>query len=153
MAKSSKKLKIGHVQDTPVSTSMISNECMICHMKVHIVSYNLDPKKFSKSKIQILTNDDEVENCRLSSFLLAVCIICHMKVHIVSYNLDQKKFSKSKIHILTNYEQMDLKTATVILSEAVSLSIDGSDISLVKFSPPLLYLAAISPKFSTASWS
>ena len=45
---------MGHVQDTPVSTSMISNVCMICHMKVHIVSYNLDQKKISKSKIHIL---------------------------------------------------------------------------------------------------
>ena len=54
MAKSSKKLKIGHVQDTPMSTSMISNVCMICHMKVHIVNYNLDQKKMPKSKIHIL---------------------------------------------------------------------------------------------------
>ena len=60
MAKSSKKLKIGHVQDTPVSTSMISSECMICHMKVHIVSYNLDQKKFSKSKIHILPNYEQM---------------------------------------------------------------------------------------------
>ena len=59
MAKSSKKLKIGYVQDTPVSTSMISNECMICHMKVHIVSYNLDQKNFSKSKIHILPNYEQ----------------------------------------------------------------------------------------------
>ena len=35
---------MGHVQDTPVSTSMIPNVYMICHMKVHIVSYNLDQK-------------------------------------------------------------------------------------------------------------
>ena len=59
MAKSSKKLKMGHVQDTPVSTSMISNVCMICHMKVHIVSYNLDQKKISKSKIHILPNYEQ----------------------------------------------------------------------------------------------
>ena len=52
---------MGHVQDTPVSTSMISNVCMICHMKVHIVSYNLDPKKFSKSKIQILPNYEQMD--------------------------------------------------------------------------------------------
>ena len=45
---------MGHVQDTPVSTSMISNVCMICHMKVHLVSYNLDQFFFSKSKIHIL---------------------------------------------------------------------------------------------------
>ena len=45
---------MGHVQDTPVSTNMISNECEIYHMKVHIVSYDLGPKKFSKSKIHIL---------------------------------------------------------------------------------------------------
>ena len=50
---------MGHVQDTPVSTSMISNVCMICHMKVHIVSYNLDPKNLSKSKIH--------------TFLLSIC--------------------------------------------------------------------------------
>ena len=61
MAKSSKKLKIGYVQDTPVSTSMISNECMICHMKVHIVSYNLDQKKISKSKIHILPNYEQTD--------------------------------------------------------------------------------------------
>ena len=36
-----KKLKMGHVQDSPVSTNMIPNEYMIYHMKVHIVSYNL----------------------------------------------------------------------------------------------------------------
>ena len=59
MAKSSKKLKIGHVQDTPVSTSMISNECMICHMKVRIVSYNLDQHFFSKYKIHILSNYEQ----------------------------------------------------------------------------------------------
>ena len=59
MAKSSKKLKIGHVQDTPMSTTMTSNEFMICHMKVHIVSYNLDPKKISKSKIHILPNYEQ----------------------------------------------------------------------------------------------
>ena len=37
---------MGHVQDTPVSTKMILNECMIYHMKVHIVSYNLGQKIF-----------------------------------------------------------------------------------------------------------
>ena len=61
MAKSSKKLKIGHVQDTPVSTKMTSNECMICHMKVCIVSYNLDQKKNSKSKIHILPNYEQAD--------------------------------------------------------------------------------------------
>ena len=61
MAKSSKKLKIGHVQDTPVSTSMISNECMIRHMKVHIVSYNFNQKKISKSKIHILPNYEQTD--------------------------------------------------------------------------------------------
>ena len=52
---------MGHVQDTPVSTSMISNVCMICHMKVHIVSYNLDQKKISKSKIHILPNYEQTD--------------------------------------------------------------------------------------------
>ena len=61
MAKSSKKLKMGHVQDIPVSTSMISNVCMICHIKVHIVSYNLDPKKNSKSKIHTLPNYEQTD--------------------------------------------------------------------------------------------
>ena len=45
---------MGHVQDTSVSTSMISNVCMMCNMKVHIVSYNLDQNEISKSKIHIL---------------------------------------------------------------------------------------------------
>ena len=39
---------MGHVQDTPVSTNMISNECMIYHMKVHIVDYDLGPIFFFK---------------------------------------------------------------------------------------------------------
>ena len=34
---------------------------MICHMKVHIVSYNLDPKKFSKSKIHTLPNYEQTD--------------------------------------------------------------------------------------------
>ena len=37
---------MGHVQDTPVLTKMILNEYMMYHMKVHIFSYNLGPKKF-----------------------------------------------------------------------------------------------------------
>ena len=52
---------MGHVQDTPVSTSMISNECMICHMKVYIVSYNLDQIFFSKSKIHIMPNYEQTD--------------------------------------------------------------------------------------------
>ena len=52
---------MGHVQDTPVSTSMISNVCMICHMKVHIVSYNLDQKKISKSKIHTLPKYEQTD--------------------------------------------------------------------------------------------
>ena len=45
---------MGHVQDTSVLTSMISNVCMICNMKVHKVSYNSDQNEISKSKIHIL---------------------------------------------------------------------------------------------------
>ena len=52
---------MGHVQDTPVSTSMISNVCMICHMKVHILNYNLDPKKILKSKIHTLPNYEQTD--------------------------------------------------------------------------------------------
>ena len=50
------------VQDTPVSTKMILNECMIYHMKVHIVSYNLDPKKISKSRIHVLPNYGQTDS-------------------------------------------------------------------------------------------
>jgi hypothetical protein len=32
---------MGHVQDSPVSNNMISNDCMIYHIKVHTVGYNL----------------------------------------------------------------------------------------------------------------
>ena len=46
---------MGHVQDPPVSTNMISIVCMIYHMKVHMFGYNLGPPKMSKSKIHILT--------------------------------------------------------------------------------------------------
>ena len=52
---------MGHVQDTPVSTSMISDVCMICHMKVYTVGYNLDQKKISKSKIHILPNYERMD--------------------------------------------------------------------------------------------
>ena len=52
---------MGHVQDTPVSTSMISNVCMVCDMKVHIYSYNLDQKKFPKSKIHTLPNYEQTD--------------------------------------------------------------------------------------------
>ena len=53
---------MGLVQDTPVSTKMISNECMIYHMKVHIFSYNLGPKKFSKSRIHIFPNYGQTDS-------------------------------------------------------------------------------------------
>ena len=45
---------MGHVQDSPVSTNIISKVCMIYHMKEHMVSYNFGQKKISKSKIHIL---------------------------------------------------------------------------------------------------
>ena len=53
---------MGLVQDTPVSTKMILNECMIYHMKVHIVSYNLGQKFFSKSRNHILPNYGQTES-------------------------------------------------------------------------------------------
>ena len=53
---------MGLVQDTPVSTKMILNECMIYHMKVHIVSYNLGQKIFSKSRIHILPNYEQTDS-------------------------------------------------------------------------------------------
>ena len=53
---------MGHVQDSPVSTKMILDECMIYHMKVHIVSYSLDPKKFSKSNIHISPNYERTDS-------------------------------------------------------------------------------------------
>ena len=53
---------MGHFQDTPVSAKMILNECMIYHMKVHIVSYNLGQKKLSKSRIHILPNYEQTDS-------------------------------------------------------------------------------------------
>ena len=54
---------MGHVQDTPVSTKMILNECMIYHMKVHIVSYNLGQIFFfSKSRSFILPNYEQTDS-------------------------------------------------------------------------------------------
>ena len=47
---------MGLVQDTPVSTKIILDECLIYHMKVHIVSYYLGQIFFSKSRIHILPN-------------------------------------------------------------------------------------------------
>ena len=51
---------MGHVQDPPVSTNMISIVCMIYHMKVHMFGYNLGPPKMSKSKIHILTISEPI---------------------------------------------------------------------------------------------
>ena len=53
---------MGHVQDTPVLTKMILNECMMYHMKVHIFSYNLGQKNFSKSRIHILPNYEQTDS-------------------------------------------------------------------------------------------
>ena len=53
---------MGHVQDTPVSTKMILNECIIYHMKVHIFSYNLGQFFFSKSRIHILPNYEQMDS-------------------------------------------------------------------------------------------
>ena len=53
---------MGHYQDSPVSLNMISNECMIYHLKVHIVSYNLGQKYFSKIKIHILPNYGQMDS-------------------------------------------------------------------------------------------
>ena len=52
---------MGHVQDSPVATTMISNEFMIYHMKVHIVSYNLS-QKMSKSRIHILPDYGQTDS-------------------------------------------------------------------------------------------
>ena len=52
---------MGHVQDSPVLTRITLDECMTYHMKVHIVSYNLDQKNFSKSKIHILPNYEQTD--------------------------------------------------------------------------------------------
>jgi hypothetical protein len=64
---------MGHVQDIPVSTSMISNVCMICHIKVHLVSYNLDQKKNSKSKIHTLPNYEQTD---LKTAIVAAPAMC-----------------------------------------------------------------------------
>ena len=53
-------LKMGHVQDPPVSTNMISIVCMIYCMKVLMFGYNSGPKKGSKSKIHILTISEPI---------------------------------------------------------------------------------------------
>ena len=51
---------MGHVQDPPVSTNMISIVCMIYHMKVHMFGYDLGPPKMPKSKIHILTISEPI---------------------------------------------------------------------------------------------
>ena len=53
-------LKMGHVEDPPVSTNMISIVFMIYHMKVHMFGYNLGPQEMSKSKILILTISEPI---------------------------------------------------------------------------------------------
>ena len=54
---------MGHVQDTPVSTKMILNECMIYHMKVITYSQlQFGPKKISKSRIHILPNYEQKDS-------------------------------------------------------------------------------------------
>ena len=53
---------MGHVQDTPVLTKIILNECMMYHMKVHIFSYNLGQFFFSKSRIHFLPNYEQMDS-------------------------------------------------------------------------------------------
>ena len=53
---------MGHVQNPPVSTKIILNECMTYHMKVHIVSYDLDQIFFSKSRIHVLPNYGQMDS-------------------------------------------------------------------------------------------
>ena len=51
---------MGHVQDPPVSTNIISIVCMIYHMTAHMFGYDLGPQKISKSKIHILTISEPI---------------------------------------------------------------------------------------------
>ena len=53
---------MGHVQDTPASTKMILNECMIYRMKLQENGYNLGKKKNSKSRIHILPNYEQTNS-------------------------------------------------------------------------------------------
>ena len=41
---------------------MVLNECIIYHMKVHIFSYNLGQRFFSKSRIHILPNYEQTDS-------------------------------------------------------------------------------------------
>jgi hypothetical protein len=81
-----------------VSTSMISNECMICHMKVHIVSYNLDQNFFSKSKIHILPNYEQT----------------NLKTAIVYYLVKHFRISRSGS---TENEKLCIKGSNSVLPE------------------------------------
>ena len=63
---------MGRVQDSPVSTNMISNACMIYPMKVHMVCYNFGSKKISKSKIHIFTISGHMS-------LKPAIVTCHLK--------------------------------------------------------------------------
>ena len=79
---------MGHVQDTPVSTSLISNVCMICHMKVHIFSYNLDQIFFSKSNIHILPNYEQMD--------LKTAIVIYRIARIIQNFDDYPDFQKNQ---------------------------------------------------------
>ena len=54
LTKSSKKLKMGFVQDSHVEINMILNVGMIYHMKVYRARYGLGSNEMSKSKIHVL---------------------------------------------------------------------------------------------------
>ena len=46
----SNQAKYWKLKDSPVSTNIISNVCMIYHMKVHMVRYNFSRKKLQNPK-------------------------------------------------------------------------------------------------------
>ena len=73
-----------HIQDFALSTHMISNECMIYHMKVYIVSYDLGQNFFSKSKIHILPNYEQKD------FQTAI-VVYRVFVIFTNMSLDLKK--------------------------------------------------------------
>ena len=51
-------------------------------MKVHIVSYNLDQKKFSKSKIHILPNYEQTD-------LKTAIVLSWLSIFIVQFEVDK----------------------------------------------------------------
>ena len=77
---------------------------MICHMKVHIVSYNFGPKKISKSKIHILPNYEQTD--------LKTAIVILLEGSFYDLQLFSTLHTGSRAHAVCKVERSKIRFST-----------------------------------------